>query len=39
MSAAFGNDFTAISPGLGPASSVPGDFNVPTPKPNAPRAA
>ena len=29
----------AIGPGLGPASSGPGDFNVPTPKPNGPQAA
>jgi len=39
MSAAFGHDFMAISPGLGPASSVPVDFKVPTPKPNAPHSA
>jgi hypothetical protein len=39
MSAAFGRDVVVISPGLEPASSVPGDFNVPTAKPNAPHAA
>jgi outer membrane protein OmpA-like peptidoglycan-associated protein len=29
----------AIGPGLGPASSGPGDFNVPKPKPDGPQAA
>ena len=29
----------AIGPGLGPASSGPGDFNVPAPKPNGPQTA